>query len=305
MKGIKGQVSLNRQLCTLVVVAGLAGAITALSSCESISKARHPSAAQTARGQELVIKAGEQVLRFSLEELSRSPHLRTVEVTQDPAYGGRKMTYKAVPVAELFRGLKFNAAGTALFSCLDGFSGPLSISRLIDQGPKSSIAYIAVESKESPWPALKPGSSVTAGPFYLIWEHPERSRIQREEWPFQLASLEVKKESVEAQFPKTAPASNISANSPVRKGYLVFQRNCFFCHKINGEGQSEIGPDLNLPYGPTEYMKLSHLERLIRDPQTLRKWPQARMPGFNSKEISDAEMEHLIAYLQHMSKGKR
>ncbi len=51
-----------------------------------------------------------------------------------------------------------------------------------------SVAWLAVEDPAAPWPAL-PGKSASAGPFYLVWEHPERSGVSSEQWPYQVAAL--------------------------------------------------------------------------------------------------------------------
>ena len=43
-------------------------------------------------------------------------------------------------------------------------------------------------SDERRW-GSPPGTGTGAGPFYLVWEHPERSGVTSEQWPYQLASL--------------------------------------------------------------------------------------------------------------------
>ncbi|VXC66123.1 Cytochrome c, mono-and diheme variants (fragment) [Pseudomonas sp. 8Z] len=55
------------------------------------------------------------------------------------------------------------------------------------------------------------------------------------------------------------------------------------CHRLNGAGDAELGPDLNIPHSPTEYFGGDFLRQYIRAPQSLRRWPQARMPGFSEK----------------------
>src|ERR1019366_3234186 len=95
-----------------------------------------------------------------------------------------------------------------------------------------------------PWPKhLKDGKS--SGPFYLIWDHPEKSKISKEEWPFQLESFEVKGNFAE-QFPHVVPDPSVKENDAVMKGYKSFTKNCFACHSLNGEGLAHVGPDLNI-----------------------------------------------------------
>src|SRR5260221_7569347 len=94
------------------------------------------------------------------------------------------------------------------------------------------------------------------------------------------------------------------AGADVQNGFKSFQRNCFACHKMNGNGAGSIGPDLNLPLNPTEYFEAKALESLIRDPASVRNWPRRTMAGFSKAAIPDAELSDLIAYLRHMSTRK-
>lgn len=65
-----------------------------------------------------------------------------------------------------------------------------------------------------------------------------------------------------------------------------------------------MGPDLNVPYNPIEYFQPVYLRKLIRDPQSLRRWPQAKMPGFAESVLSEQELDALLAYLGHMAARK-
>ena len=49
-----------------------------------------------------------------------------------------------------------------------------------------------------------------------------------------------------------------------------------------------------------EVIQADYLRRYIRDPQSLRQWPQAKMPGFTETVINDSELDALLAYLRHM-----
>jgi mono/diheme cytochrome c family protein len=252
----------------------------------------------------LTLVAPGQQRHFSRSELLRSPHLKKLTVGKDPAYAGRSMTYEVVPLADLLEGLKLHPDETLLFSCLDGFSAPLSLTKILNRDPRHAIAYVAIERADAKWPALKTSSPDSAGPFYLVWERPEASNIGREEWPFQLAGFELKP-SIETQFPHIVPAARVPATSPIRDGYRVFVKNCFACHTMNGEGAAQVGPDLNIPHNPTEYLAPGFLAKLIRNPQDLRHWPQAKMSAFDKSAISAAELAHLIAYLKHMASRKK
>ena len=76
------------------------------------------------------------------------------------------------------------------------------------------------------------------------------------------------------------------------------------CHKLNGAGASDVGPDLNLPQNPTEYLTLQGLHDVIRNSRAVRAWPAMAMPSFPPDHLSDREIALVIAYLKHMA-GKK
>lgn len=241
--------------------------------------------------------------------LLRRADVTSVTVERDPAYAAnpewkdRSITYAAVPLASLFDGLVFSEKATVQFHCLDGFSAAIAKERLVNRSEKGAVAYLAIEDPAHLWPPLRRGSPATPGPFYLIWKHPERSRIAREEWPFQLSGFEVKG-SLESRFPSIVPGPGLKETDPVMRGYRLFTTNCFSCHRMNGQGESEVGPDLNLPFGPTEYFKDKYLRMLIRNPQNVRHWPEGRMAEFSSADLNDAQIDDLMKYLRYMSARK-
>ena len=42
---------------------------------------------------------------------------------------------------------------------------------------------------------------------------------------------------------------------------------------------------------------------LIRDPKSVRTWPQQVMPGFTQERLSDADLDAVIAYLGAMARS--
>ncbi len=242
---------------------------------------------------------------FTRSDLLNSKNLKSLVVEQDPAYLGKKMTYLAVPLAQIFEGVSTETISTMSFKCLDGFSGGISKTRALNKDPKGSIAYIAVEKEGQKWPKLKMDKAQTAGPFYLIWENPEKSKIMTEEWPYQLAGFDLSDKSYASLFPNTVPENGLKVTDPVMKGHALFMTNCFVCHAFNGEGSGKIGPDLNLPFSPTEYLQKKFFLPFVRSPQNLRKWDQERMPNFNESGLTDNEIENIWNYFAYMSKRKK
>ena len=80
---------------------------------------------------------------------------------------------------------------------------------------------------------------------------------------------------------------------------------CLTCDKLNGAGAADVGPDLNLPQNPTEYLTPQGLHDLIRNPKSLRTWPAQAMPPFPPDYLSDREIGLVIAYLKHMAGRKQ
>lgn len=223
---------------------------------------------------------------------------RDVTVANDVSFH-RAMHYRAVPLRDLLPGL---AAGQHLqFVASDGFVAEIPAAAIM--ATTGAEAWLAVEDPAHPWPAL-PGKPGGAGPFYVVWIGASAARVSPERWPYQLASIRAL-DGVDARFPAIVPDSSVSANGAVRRGYDVFKRTCFACHTLNGEGDAKLGPDLNIPYNPTEYLRADLLRAYIRDPQSLRRWPEARMKGFPSRDsLSDADLDAVLEYLRYMARHK-
>ncbi|UVM54537.1 cytochrome c [Pseudomonas sp. B21-012] len=246
---------------------------------------------------QLTLDLGNGRRHWQSAELLAHPLAQDIQIENDVSYK-RTMHYRAVPLAVLLQGVQADDHLQAI--ALDGFAAEMPAAPLLKDVP--ARAWLAIEDPARPWPALakgKPG----AGPFYLVWTDPQAGRISPEQWPFQVASIR-RLAAVAERFPAMRPAPGINADNPVNQGFAVFQKNCLACHRLNGAGDAQFGPDLNLPHNPTEYFQADFLRRYIRDPQSLRQWPQAKMPGFAAAVISDSELDALLAYLAHMATRK-
>jgi mono/diheme cytochrome c family protein len=232
------------------------------------------------------------------ETLLQRPDVRAITIPDDVAFH-RTMHYRAVPLTALLPGI---GVGDHLqFTALDGFVAEIPAALLLRGG--GSEAWLAIDDPAHPWPALDGGHG-SAGPFYVVWTQPRAGNINPEQWPYQLAAIRVLPAAV-VRFPAIRPAGTLPADSAIRRGFAVFQRTCFACHTLNGEGAATLGPDLNLPYSPTEYLRADLLRGFIRNPQSLRQWPQARMPAFSEKTLPDADLDALLDYLRHMAERRR
>jgi mono/diheme cytochrome c family protein len=259
------------------------------------------SAPALAKEPTLAIQSGSKEIVFKRSELLKRKDAVTLKIDYDPALPGRTMEYRAVPAHALFEGIEIPKDATIQFKCLDGFAGPIDKEKLLNSSSSESIAYLAIEPPDSKWPALNPPKDMrTPAPYYLVWVDPKKSGIGQEQWPFQLSGFEVKGK-LETLYPAIQPVSRVKA---VRSGYESFVKNCFACHTMNRQGASQMGPDLNVPKNPTEYFTEKTLRAYIRDPQSLRHWPQAKMTPFSKEALPESELSDLVAYLRQMSRQK-
>jgi len=189
---------------------------------------------------------------------------------------------------------------TATLLARTGFVAEIPAALILNRS--GSAAWLAIEDPARPWPALPDGHG-RAGPFYVVWTQPRAAGVGPEQWPYQLAAIR-RADRVAVRFPAILPDPATPADSAVRRGLAVFQRTCFACHTLNGAGDARLGPDLNIPHNPTEYLRADLLRGYIRNPQSLRRWPQGKMPGFDSRALSDADLDDLLAYLRHMAGRK-
>ncbi len=248
---------------------------------------------------ELTIVVNGRMATYAPASLLAMPTATSVTIPGDVAYK-RDMTYRAVPLSALLAGVGTDE--TIRFVAADGYVATLPAAPLLARGD-GAVAYLAIEPTDMPWPPLKAGESATAGPFSVVWVRPDQAGIRPAQWPYQVARIESVAPLVR-RYPMLAPAPAVSALDPIRHGFAAYEKYCSTCHTLNLGGDSSIGPDLNVPYNPTEYMRVDALRRLIRDPQSLRRWQAAKMPKFPIATLSDRELTDLLAYLRHMADRK-
>jgi mono/diheme cytochrome c family protein len=242
----------------------------------------------------LVISAEGTTRQWTAAALLASPDTKNLTV-DDVAYG-RPMTYRAVPLLALLKGISADRFDTLEARASDGFVTQIPLA-LVTAGAKGgAVAWVAVEDPAHPWPALSHVAE-TAGPFYLVWEHPRQSNIRTEQWPYALASLTFAESPVH-RWPQLAAPADLPADALARRGQEVFVTQCLPCHQLNGGGAGEVGPDLGRPMNATHYLSEAGLRAIIRDPRAVRTWPNQQMVGFDQTALPDADLDAVVAYLQ-------
>lgn len=242
----------------------------------------------------LVIGNGASEQRFTIDQLLRRPDAVMLSVSGDVYHSA--VTYRGVPLLAILGDSREPRFDTIEAEARDGFVSELPlalVSRAVNGG---AVAYVAIEDPAHPWPHL-PQRTDTAGPFYLIWNHPERSAVTREQWPYQLSRLSL----VESPIHRWTQLAIPAADAPARHGQEVFVIQCLPCHRLNGGGASDRGPDLGRPMSPTQYLTEAGLRAIIRNPRAVRAWPAQQMIGFSKAIIPDGDLDALVAYLRAMA----
>jgi mono/diheme cytochrome c family protein len=246
----------------------------------------------------LVVTAGGATRQFTADELLARRDAATLAIPHDVAYG-RATTYRVVPLRALLSALSPDRADTMEARATDGFVSQLP--RTLIEG--AAVPWIAIEEPAHPWPIL-PGKTISAGPFYLVWQNPERAGISPEQWPYALAALTAVASPAQ-RWPAIAVDASVPADASARRGQAVFITNCLPCHRLGGNGEGTVGPDLLQPMPVTAYFTEAGLRALIRNPAAVRSWPEQRMPPFAAETVGDAEINAVIAYLGYLAAGRK
>lgn len=243
----------------------------------------------------LTIALPNQHQHLALADLLRHPAARTITIPFDVSYK-RSMQYRALPLRSILRDV--HTFDTIQFKAKDGFVATMPTKVLSG----AAEPWLALEPPNARWPALTPNGD-SAGPFYLVWLAAEGGTVQPEQWPYQIVSIsEVL--PLEQRYPQIRPDPDLPADSAEYRGMQSYIQQCASCHQINHGGDANIGPDLNLPLNPTEYFQPDYLRLYIRNPASVRSWPQMRMPAFSPSALDDTQLNDLLAYLRHMRSKK-
>ena len=239
---------------------------------------------------------------YTQEALLANPAIRSITVT-DPIYR-RPMTYRAIPLPALLKGTGIGADDYLQARAIDDFS--VSIPGSLANASSTQIeGFLAVETPAAPWPSI-PGKpdKASAGPFYIVWRLVPPARVSSEYWAYRLAALAVTEIPLK-RWPGLAVGADVPAGDPVRIGLDRFVALCMACHRFNGQGEGEQGPDLGRPMNPVDYLQPAALRKMIRNPASVRKWPDQKMPGFAEDTLSNSDLDAIIAWLTYKARQQR
>jgi mono/diheme cytochrome c family protein len=257
--------------------------------------------AAAAEAQSLKLADRKAARSFTAAELLASPLARSLTVARDPVYS-RAMTYRAIPIPELLKGLEVGQQDYIDFVASDKFSIGIPVRLLLRPGNPAPQAYLAIENRATPWPAMPDKGAETPAPFYLVWQDAKAGEISPEYWVYKLAAIEVA-DSPYLRWPSLDVAQSLPATHPARRGLDRYVALCISCHRFKGAGQGEQGPDLGQPMNPVDYFQPQAFRRFLRSSKQVRDWPDRKMPSFNQEVLSDGDMEALIAWLAYKARN--
>lgn len=242
------------------------------------------------------------VTSLTLGELTQRIATRTVQVFEP--YEKAEVAFTVLPfdrVLDEAYGASWREHEVILFTCRDGYQPTIPVRRVLRKR-----GFLAIERPgDVGFTILKyeegKEKRVELGPYYVIWENLDDARVRGEGdygWPYQVVQIDLV--SFRSHFREMAPPTDASAE--VLAGFEAFVVHCSKCHTINGHGGA-IGPELNYPANPTEYMKGPWLRKWIEDPTSMRLAP--RMPPLNP-ELPDRSRiaDEIVAYLETMALHK-
>jgi mono/diheme cytochrome c family protein len=234
------------------------------------------------------------------QELLADPATREIAIDKDSSYG-RAMTYKAMPVTEVLKGLSIGSEDYVDFVATDKFAIGIPARLLLRPDNKGPQAFLAIETAAAPWPALPDKGNETATPFYLVWQDAKPGEISPEYWVYKLAALEVT-DSPYKRWPALNVADDLPATHPARRGLDRYVTLCISCHRFKGAGEGEQGPDLGQPMNPVDYFQPQAFRKFLRSSKSVRDWPDRKMPSFIEDVLSDEDMEALITWLTYKAR---
>ncbi|MFT8711191.1 MAG: cytochrome c [Komagataeibacter rhaeticus] len=267
--------------CLATLMVGAHPVVTAAATPE-------PALAVMAQGQ----ANGQSYTRAALLALAQR---RTVTLEVDPEHIGPQVD--AVPLAAV---MGSGAMPDALrLGASDGFVAELPVSTLTTAAGYGVRPWIAIEDPARPW---RSPQGEDLGPFVLVWVGANAGRIGQEQWVDRLVSVQGETAPV-ARWPGLGLPAAVPRSDPAWRGQALFLSNCMPCHRLNGNGMGDKGPDLGQPVNAVRYLTPAGFHALVRNPRAVRHWDGARMEGFPPAVLSDADIDAIHAYLARLDTG--
>jgi mono/diheme cytochrome c family protein len=252
-----------------------------------------------AQSQSLTISDRGSSKSYTARELLALPDVRVITLP-DPVYR-RPMTYQAVAVADLLKGMAIGPDDYVQVGASDNFSVGIPARLLLERAPDQPRAFLAVESPDAPWPVI-PGKQTSAGRFYVVWQLAGAAKISTEYWAYATVALAVT-DSPYKRWGGLAVGNDVPAADPARRGLDRFVAVCMACHRFNGAGEATLGPDLADPMNPVDYFQLPALRKFLLNPKSVLNWPEQKMQPANAMGLSEDDIDSIIAWLTYKARS--
>lgn len=263
------------------------------------------SIAQSINEPVLTIKTSTTKKAITRSQLLKYKSMTHITMQNSRAYPGIKLNLTVVKFCDILKTIPLKKNAVIELVSSDDFVALIPANALMQCTNKTAVAYLAIETEQQPWPKLKYNNpdknspdDGTAGPFMVIWLHPEKSDISNEYWAWKLAAINVQSEADMKKY--LAPPA--TKNARILNGYRAYVNNCLGCHTINHIGKGKIGPDLNAPVSVFKRFDDATLKKLVRDPQSVRAKNNDRMSGIDETVLSNKDLDDLILYLHYVSR---
>lgn len=264
----------------------------------------------TAKQPTLTIKDNNNELVLTRDQLLSQNNRKSqkLNMTNSRAYLGVNMRYQAVKICDLLKPFTIKQSDTIEFVSSDNFYALVPAHHVTNCDTDKSVAYIAIETSDRPWPKLtynnpnrhQPDHG-TAGPFAVVWTKPEVDYISNEYWAWKIIQINILHQG---NISNVIPAPQ-HVKQAIRNGYHAYVSRCSGCHTINHIGKGKIGHDLNLPTNAlTHFADTKTFKKFVRDPQSVRKKANDRMSGTSEQFLSNNDLDDLTAYLSYIGKHK-
>lgn len=235
----------------------------------------------------------------------RSLRLESVEMDYNRAYPNTKMVYQSLKLCDLLKQYHINSDNILEFVAKDHFSVLIPAHKVLNCKENTSIAYLAIEPDKK-WPILFNHTNTTAGPYAVIWTSPHRSYISDEYWVWSVFKI-IEHQHIDESIVISEPTHlSQKIKKRVLNGYHIYVSHCSSCHTIKHIGKATIGPDLVYPKTIFDYYPdKKQLKQFIRNPESVRKIPNARMSGSSYVGLNDIDLEDLIYYFEFIINNHR
>ncbi|WP_428667156.1 c-type cytochrome [Reyranella sp.] len=243
----------------------------------------------------LTIAGRDSSMTYFAHDLRANPSARELSISKDPIYRGPRV-YRVVPMNYLLKGISLDADDYVQIRATDNFSASIPAALLKPATGTDTEAFLAIENPAMPWPAI-PGKQGSAGPFYIVWQS-TKAPVARTYWVYRVAALTVT-DSPHKRWPNLGVPDALPASDPVWRGRDRFVALCMACHRFNGDGEGDAGPDLATPMSPVDYFQPLAFKRFLRNPSAVRSWPSQKMPAFDETNLSDADLDAIVAWLTY------